>query len=99
MKFTYESENVLSIKSDDNACIEMHLVEDLVYVDDYEFFTTHDTLNSIALLIDGNWVCLSGIVIKARMAYDGIYAEYMQEQADEQSMASELSSPSQTGRI
>lgn len=109
MKITYDFErgshwDTLTVRTNQGLNISLFFsggdFEFLDLTDDgFEVMHDSDLMSCLAVAIDDKMVYLCELVADASSAYPSIVAEYVQEEADEQRMADELSSPEHTGRI
>lgn len=97
----YSGHNLIA-KTDHGEEIEIWfngLDADCIYIDGLEVEVNNDTLKRFAARIGGEWVEIATIIQEANKQIEGIVAQTEQEDADEDAMASDLSSPYYSGGI
>jgi len=70
-----------------------------VEVNDTEYLPLDDTLYYLFVQNDGDFVRISHIINRAKDAIEGLHKEALEDEAAENEMHKELSSPQATGRV
>lgn len=96
----YDHEDQIITLKADRVNIKFYMNDDYMVVEDhYEYNVIDDITYAIFFLVSGHHYTLAYLFQEAEAQRPSLEAEHMQEHADEQNMARELSSVEKTGRI
>ena len=99
MYFNLEENECLSLKTDNGVVVIINLQTNEITLDGSSLDGSSDTMHGLYVLVNGAWVSLYAVLIKAASDYNSIISEHDQARIDECAMREEHSSPYYTGRI